>query len=170
MEINALTRIGALLDAFPGLEEPLIQYIPAFSKLRNPVLRATVAKLATLEHTAKMGGVPLPNLIAFLRQQTGQEDEPAEKGSAAEPQKSEWPSWYQPEAVSAELDAASLLTKGGHPLAAVKQALAVGPAGAIVLLRSDFEPAPLLEQLAQEGVPVACVQEGTSFRTCLKRP
>ncbi len=42
------SKVGALLQEFPQLEDVLIQMSPAFGHLRNPVLRKTVAKVATL--------------------------------------------------------------------------------------------------------------------------
>ncbi len=41
-------KLGDLLDAYPELEDVLIEIAPAFRKLRNPVLRRTVAKLTSL--------------------------------------------------------------------------------------------------------------------------
>ena len=75
MDITAQTRVGALLDAHPELEDPLIALVPAFAKLKKP----------------------------------------------------------------------------------------------IVVLRSDFEPAPLLAQVGQEGLLAACLREGSRYRTALRR-
>ena len=47
---------------------------PPFAKLRNPVVRRTVAKVATLEQAAKIGGVSLQAMILRLREVTGQQD------------------------------------------------------------------------------------------------
>ena len=37
------TKVGALLEAYTALEPALIAIAPAFEKLRNPMLRRTVA-------------------------------------------------------------------------------------------------------------------------------
>jgi hypothetical protein len=168
MEINALTRVGALLEAHPELEAPLIAFVPAFEKLRNPILRATVAKLATLEQAAKVGGIPLPELLAFLHRTLGQTGPLPEAAAPGTPGLR--PPWHQTEAVVAELDATALLATGTHPLALVKQTLASHVAGAIVVVRSDFEPAPLLAQMTKDGYQVACWQEGAGFVTSLRKP
>lgn len=42
-------RVAELLDAYPALEPVLVAQAPAFARLRNPVLRRTVARVATLE-------------------------------------------------------------------------------------------------------------------------
>lgn len=169
MEINAHTKVGALLAAHPELEEPLIEWVPAFAKLRNPILRATVAKVASLEQAARVGGVPLPRSHTVPSpMRLGLEEGP---GKEAAPSRTVevWPDWFHPEKVVATLDAAALLQEGGHPLAQVKKALAAHPAGSIVVLNSDFEPAPLLDQLSREGFQVTCIHNGGAFRTAIRR-
>ncbi len=170
MQITPETKVGPLLDAHPELVAPLIAYVPAFDKLKNPVLRRTVARFATLEHAARVGGVALPDLLAFLRRALGQ----AEGGCGAEAGRSavtaQVPAWFRPEAVALELDAEALLAEGGHPLGRVRQELASRPAGAVVALGSPFEPAPLLEALAGEGLLVWCAPSPGGFRTCIRRP
>ena len=36
------TKIAELIDAFPQLEAVLIDYVPAFEKLKKPVLRSRI--------------------------------------------------------------------------------------------------------------------------------
>lgn len=167
MEITAQTKVGALLDAHPELEAALIALVPAFVKLRNPILRATVAKVATLEQAARVGGIPLPALINRLRQTLG--EAPEEPGAAASSRAQEaLPPWFSPQAVMAEWDVNQILAEGGHPLARAKQALNAHPPGAIVVLISDFEPAPLLSLVDKEGLMAACVRMGPRYKTLLK--
>ena len=47
--ISPKTKVGELLDAYPELEPVLMAMSPAFEKLKNPVLRKTVARVATLQ-------------------------------------------------------------------------------------------------------------------------
>lgn len=42
------TKLVGLLDAFPQLENVLQELSPSFAKLKNPILRKTVARLASL--------------------------------------------------------------------------------------------------------------------------
>ena len=170
MQITPETRVGPLLDAHPELEDPLVAFVPAFDKLKNPVLRRTVARFATLEHAARVGGVALPELLAFLRRSLGQGEacEGSEGGLSEATE--EAPAWFRPGAVALELDAEALLAEGGHFLGRVRQELAARPAGAVVAVRSSFEPAPLLEALAGEGLLVWCAPAEGGFRTCIRRP
>ena len=47
---------------------------PAFEKLKNPILRKTVAKVATLQQVAVVGGVNIDEMIRVLRRSAGQDD------------------------------------------------------------------------------------------------
>ena len=53
--ISPKTKVGELLDAYPELEQLLMAMSPAFEKLKNPVLRRTVAKVATLQQISVAG-------------------------------------------------------------------------------------------------------------------
>ena len=47
--IEPVTKIAALLDHYPELEDVLIGMAPPFKKLKNPILRKSVAKVASLQ-------------------------------------------------------------------------------------------------------------------------
>ena len=51
------TRVGELLDAYPELEELLFKLSPKFTALKNPVLRRTIGRVATLSQAAAVGGL-----------------------------------------------------------------------------------------------------------------
>lgn len=169
MDVTPHTRVGELLDAHPEIMEVLIAAIPAFDKLRNPILRATVAKFATLEQAAKVGGIALPDLIRLVQEAIGSDgtDEAAEMSAPS--LLSALPDWFREADVIARIDVADLLAKGGHPLMEAKRALASGSKGSIVVLESDFEPAPLLARAEKEGLTAVCCQEDALFRTLLRQ-
>ena len=74
MEITRKSRILEVLKEFPQLEEQIIGMAPAFKNLRNPVLRRTVAQMATLEMVAKIGGLDVAGLVNALRRSVGQSE------------------------------------------------------------------------------------------------
>ena len=82
MEISANTKIDDLLKAYPFLEDFLITLSPKFKGLRNPIMRKTVGKVATLGKVAGIGGLNLDNLLAALtdeiNRQTGKTAAPGE--------------------------------------------------------------------------------------------
>src|SRR5690606_19201848 len=71
--ISPKTKVLQLIETWPQLESVLIDYVPAFSKLKNPVLRKTVAKIATLQQAAAIGNVKVEDLINRLRKEVGQD-------------------------------------------------------------------------------------------------
>ncbi len=73
MDITPDTKVGPLLENRPELESVLMEISPKYTALKNPVLRRTVAKVATLRQVARVGDVPLADLIRKLREAAGLE-------------------------------------------------------------------------------------------------
>ena len=66
MELNTNTKIDDLLKQYPFLLDFLITLSPKFKNLKNPVVRKTVGKIATLEKAAAIGGLKVDGLISAL--------------------------------------------------------------------------------------------------------
>ncbi|MDJ0706111.1 MAG: DUF1858 domain-containing protein [Leptolyngbyaceae cyanobacterium MO_188.B28] len=73
MEISAQTKVNDLLQAFPHLEGVLISLNPQFKKLRNPLLRNSVGRIATLKQAALVADIPPLTFINHLRRAVGQD-------------------------------------------------------------------------------------------------
>ena len=67
MRIGPRTRLDDLLKKFPFLLDFLAGLSPRFAKLRNPVMRRTVGRVATLHQVAGFGGIPLPELLLKIQ-------------------------------------------------------------------------------------------------------
>jgi hypothetical protein len=67
------TKVAALLDRYPELEDILIGLATPFKKLKNPLLQKGVAKVASLGQAAAVGGMPVSELVNKLRAAVGQE-------------------------------------------------------------------------------------------------
>ena len=72
MEINPNTKLFDLLKQYPQLENKIVTIAPPFKNLKNPVLRKTVAKLATLEKVARIGNLDTVTFVNRLRHEVGQ--------------------------------------------------------------------------------------------------
>ena len=166
MEIDLSTKVGELLDAYPKLEEELIRINPKFKKLKNPILRRTVAKIATLAQAAKVGGMDPVELVNLLRKAVGQ---PPLQGVEYTEEESEAPVWIATEP-KALLDANELLDSGKNPLAEITKLLKNAKSGDVVQLVADFRPEPLIEEMQKRGYEVYVAQEGEKFRTFIKKP
>ena len=66
-------RLGDVLARWPELEGVLVGLSPHFAALQNPILRRTVAKVATLRQVSKVSGVELGVLVGTLRRAAGLE-------------------------------------------------------------------------------------------------
>ena len=146
--ITARTRIKELLDAYPELEPVLIDLAPAFKKLKNPILRNTIARVTTIQQAAQIGEIPLDVIVNKLRGLTGQEPldiegKKAEAGSR--------PAWAYENKATATLDARDLIASGGHPLSVVLQEASDLKQGDVYLLITPFYPAPLVDKLKDSG-------------------
>jgi hypothetical protein len=150
MIITPDTKIGALLEEHPELEEVFLSLSPAFAKLRNPILRKTIGKVATLRQVAQIGDLPLADLINRLRRETGEEAGYKETHPATV-EASEMPSWVDDSAVAMTYDARSDLAAGMHPVQRVMQDLSALAEGKLYILITPFVPIPLIEMAAQKG-------------------
>ena len=143
------TRIGELIDAYPQLEQVLIGYVLAIEKLRNPVLRKTVARITTLQQAATIGGVNVEDLINHLRKEVGQDQF---SGAAAAAYTTEQPDWFSEARVVAELDARGMLAEGEQPVNQVIADLQALGQGDIYQLVAPFMPAPLVDKASSLGI------------------
>ncbi len=164
--IGPETRVGELLEAYPEVEGVLMEMAPAFAKLRNPVVRRTVGKVATLEQAAKIGGVSLREMIGRIRASVGVDgaevavERKAEEGGGG---------WVERARVVEEVDADAMLERGVHPIGRIREAVgALGP-GEVVVLRSSFRPEPLIETMRRAGAAVSCRAEGGGWVTYFGR-
>ena len=143
------TKVAELIDAYPQLEQVLIDYVPAFEKLKNPVLRKTVARITTLQQAAAIGGVNVEDLINHLRKEVGQD---RFSGAAESSYTTVQPDWYSESRVVAELDAKDMLAAGEQPVNQVIADLNALPPGDIYKLIAPFMPAPLVDKASSLGV------------------
>ncbi|MCC6862296.1 MAG: DUF1858 domain-containing protein [Bryobacterales bacterium] len=149
--ITPETRLDALLGAYPALEETLIGAVPAFEKLRNPVLRQVVARSTTLEQAARLGGINVVEMVRALRTAAGQEQTSGLSDAGL-------PDWVSEGAVRKEIDADPMLARGVHPIGLVREAAAALAPGEMVRLLTSFRPEPLIETMRRSGFTVACLE------------
>lgn len=154
-------KVADLLETWPELEEALIAQAPTFRSLRNPVLRRTVARVATLEQAAGVGGIPVRDLVAALRRAAGLPD--AGDAAADIPGTREAPGWVDPSKVVARVNAEALLDAGRVPLGIVNQKARNLAPGEILIVESTFPPLPLVDALEKQGYETF-VREGSPGR------
>ena len=153
--ITPKTRVGELLDTYPELESVLMELSPAFKKLKNPVLRKTVGKVATLQQAASLGNIPVTEVINTLRMEVGQQL--FEGTDSNDEINYKQPGWYDPDKVSVSFDASPLIDSGQNPMQEVLAQLEKTNSGEIFLLTTPFVPAPIIELISKKGYSHYCI-------------
>lgn len=141
--INPKTKVYDLLEAYPELENLLIEKVPTFEKLKNPVLRKTIARITSLQQAAVIGNIPIDKLINFLRNEVGQTNLQIENEMNYVMNK---PEWFTSEKIAKSLDARPMLEAGEHPVNQVIADLKQLNEGEIYELTTPFLPAPLIDK------------------------
>jgi uncharacterized protein (DUF2249 family) len=160
--ITPETKVGALLDKFPQLEEVLIKMAPEFKKLRNPVLRKTIAKVASLQQIAQLGNVPLAEMINKLRLKAGIKDELNDVEDKSI-ESTAPPAWFDKSRIVKTLDLRPMLEAGEQPVTKVLQELQELTHGQIYELIAPFLPAPLIDLAKNKGFEAWSIKEGTEL-------
>jgi hypothetical protein len=170
--ITPAMKVAALLEAFPALEDVLVAQAPAFERLRNPVLRRTVARVATLEQAAAIAGLSTRDLVTTLRRAAGQPiDDPATGPSSAEAGEDEGPvpAWIDPARVRRVIDADAILASGASPLTTVFEAARALDADEVLEVTVSFRPVPLVESLGKQGYACHVRATGGRFSVYVKK-
>jgi len=165
MEINLDTKIYDLLKEYPFLEDELIRINPKFKKLKNPILKRTVARIASIKQAASVGGMDAGELLNRIRKAVGLEE------VAVEPLKEEEqeaPKWIadEPKVIFMVQE---LLDSGKNPLTEVNKKLKELQSGDVILLISDFKPEPLIDEMKKKNHEVFSIQKGENFYTYIKK-
>jgi hypothetical protein len=151
--ITPKTKVGELLGAYPALEEVLLEISPVFAKLKNPILRRTVAKVATLQQAAIIGNMPVEDLVNRLRVAAGQSI------TALNDQENAYlsevpPAWYDPNKVVSRFNATAMINAGDSPMNEVLHKVRLLNPGDILELITPFIPAPIIELMLAKGCRV----------------
>ncbi len=148
--ITPKTKIHDLLEAYPDLEELLIASAPQFKKLKNPILRRTIARITTLNQAAAVGGINVEELVNKLRGAAGQADMTAFEDSQGS-YNTEKPAWFSEDRIVAAIDIREMLHAGEQPVHEVLSAVKKLKEKEILEITAPFVPAPLIDKAASLG-------------------
>ncbi|MCP3919362.1 MAG: DUF1858 domain-containing protein [bacterium] len=164
------TKVAALLDHYPKLEDVLIEMAPPFKKLRNPILRKSVAKVASLRQAAAVGRIPVDELVNRLRASVGQ---PQTGGTAQVSEEhgyfADQPEWFD-EGKVVETIVESDLAPDVMPLTPLLRRTQAAQAGEIVELVTTYLPAPGIDIMKEKGFEAWSVERGELVKTYFCRP
>ena len=143
--ITPKTKIFDLLEAYPQLEEMLIESAPQFEKLKNPLLRRTITKITSLGQAAIIGGIKVEELVNKLRAEVKQTTLDASEADQITYNYTR-PAWYKESAIVNTIDIRDMLHAGEQPVHEVLSAIRKLGSDEILKVIAPFIPAPLLDK------------------------
>ncbi len=154
MDINLHIKVSDLLDAYPHLEDTLLELSPAFSKLRNPILRRTVAKVTTLQQAAKVAGVSPILLLETLRQAAGLPIDNSNESIDIDNEQKDKPEWFETSNITIRFDARPIIESGENPMQEIIRLSKELQNNQIMELTAPFKPVPIMDLLKSKGFEV----------------
>lgn len=154
VDITPNTKVAELLRDYPGLEEILLRFSPSFAALKNPVLRRTVAQVTSLQQAAKVGNVPIVEMVNSLREAAGLSS--LQDNFCPDAESGEIPASPRPPAtpVTFTLDVRPIIAAGDHPKEAVLEGAGRLEPGQCMELVAPFPPIPLIQLLQKRGYKI----------------
>lgn len=153
MNITSHSKLFDVIETFPFLEEQIINIAPQFKNLKNPVLRRTVGKLATLAQIAQVAGMDVNKLVNTLRKAAGQEEWIEMSSANLEvdiPRAMDDPEWISGEP-QFTVNGTEMLQRGEVPLGKMNELLGQLVPGRFILLVTNFEPSPILDAMMKQN-------------------
>ena len=168
MEITFDTKVYHLLKAYPQLLEVLIALSPRYKKLKNPILKRTIARVASLRQASYLGGFTPVELVNTLRAEIGQD--PITDDMKAEEVSEITPSWAQKEPTE-YMNATQILDEDKNPLQMINKLYKKIKANDVILLESDFIPSPLIDEMRKKHATVVVLKSEKEgwFKTFVKK-
>lgn len=152
MQINANTKIAALIKAHPDALEKIIALSPRFTKLRNPILRKVMAGRTSIATAASLGGCTVEDFFTQLAplgftidRLTAAEMEPESVTEIPDFLKDLEP------ARLVELDVRPVIESGKDPLAIIIEKVSGLQEQQVLKLINSFDPTPLKSLLGKKG-------------------
>jgi|SaaInlStandDraft_4_1057021.scaffolds.fasta_scaffold05737_2 hypothetical protein len=164
MDITPKTKLLDLLNEFPEIENKIMSLAPPFKNLKNPILRKTVGKLATLEKVATIGGLDVGDFMNEIRNEIGLESVDINNEAPEITLSAQAPEWAKGEPKHI-IDGTAMLDTGEHPLNHMNQLMAELGTGEFVLLKTNFPPLPMHDAMSQQKYLVYHFAEGDQHQT-----
>lgn len=161
-------KISKVLETYPELLDVLTEMSPAFSKLRNPMIRKVQSRLVTVNQAAGVAGLDPAEMLGKLNGAVGHESV-AREPEDTQPLTSPAPDWVADITIATELDVRPILARGEEPFGVITEATRGIPVGQALSLRSPFDPVPLRDVLEKQGFAAYTSGAGDDWTTLFLR-
>jgi len=169
MEITFDTKVYDLLKAYPQLLEVLVSLSPRYKKLKNPILKRTIARVASLRQASALGGFTPVELVNALRAEVGQN--PITDDMKEQEVSTVLPTWAQNDH-AAYMNATEVLDNDKNPLQLINKEYKKIKKDEVILLESDFVPSPLIDEMRKKDAAVVVIVHGEKegwFKTFIQK-
>jgi DUF438 domain-containing protein len=168
MKIDARTKIDHLLKEYPFLENFLIRLSPKFKGLKNPIMRKTVGKVATLGKVAEIGGLDLDQLLAKLTDEINRQAGKTISGGKSVPDGGAGGALSDPKEKQAALKEIVRALHAGEDMAVLKQRFSQLISGVEASEIAKMEQALMDEGLPAEEIKRLCDVHVEIFKAALE--
>ncbi len=168
MKITFETKVFKLLKEYPKLLDVLITLSPRYKKLKNPILRRTITRVASLRQASYLGGFTPEKLVNILRAEVGQD--PINDDLKVEEITLHLPSWAKNEQ-SSYMNATEILNEDKNPLQIINKKFKKIKVDETILIESDFIPSPLIDEMRRKKALVVVLnsQKEGWYKTYIKK-
>jgi uncharacterized protein (DUF2249 family) len=165
-------KVSQVLDLYPETLDVFLEVSRHFSKLKNKVLRRTLARRVTLEQAARVGGVDVQKLLMKLNLKAGFDVSDISRGDSQSPETAGKftsgdynTSQNQPLPDRSEimLDVRPIIESGTDPFKAIMKTVKEMRADEMLHLVNSFEPVPLYSVMERKGYTHASEKQGSEW-------
>ncbi|WP_242053288.1 DUF1858 domain-containing protein [Dysgonomonas sp. GY617] len=163
LDINLQTKVAEMLDHYPQLEEILLELSPSFAKLKNPILRKTIARVATLKQISEIAGLNPGEMISTLRKKVNLC--PANIDITQSDKFTPKPEWVNENTIVEVFDVCPIIDEGKSPMKQIIDKAQSLQTEQILKLITPFVPTPIIDILQTKGYVCWSKNENNKIET-----
>lgn len=167
LDINLQTKVAEMLTHYPELEEVLLELSPSFTKLKNPILRNTIARVATLKQISEIAGLNPGEMISTLRKSANLR--PANINTTEHNSFTPQPEWVNENSVVETFDICPILDEGKNPMKQIIDKAESLSTEQILRIITPFIPSPIIDILRAKEYRCWSKEKNNIIVTYIKR-
>ena len=153
-------KVSQVLDSYPATLDAFLEVSPHFSKLKNKVLRKTIARRVTLEQAARVGGVNVNNLLMKLNMKAGLD---MDTNKLTESNIEHEERNVVPDFREVLLDVRPVIESGTDPFKSIIRTVKEMNEDEMLHLINSFEPVPLYSVMHTKGYTHSSEKRGDEW-------
>jgi len=161
-------KVAQVLDVYPETLDAFLEVSSHFAKLKNKVLRKTIARRVTLAQAARVGGVDVNHLLMILNRKAGFEMEKEFYEGRKEMEKSDFTNnphetGRRPALQEIILDVRPIIESGTDPFKIIMKTVKEMKDDEMLHLVNSFEPVPLYSVMETKGFTYVSEKRGDEW-------